>query len=135
VRFHEAPREAQEKPFKGILIALHPYNNEALESTHRFGGFGAEEEQSGREHRQCSWACAFTHPVLTCLKERLAFRKCLLSLLGNPSVDSTLQKLGRLSVCLSVHLKALGTGCRVIPANVATVPQGMALLGLEQVLP
>lgn len=61
LRFHEAPRGAQEKPFKGILIALHPSENEALECTHRFGEFGADEEHSGREHRQCSRASALTH--------------------------------------------------------------------------
>lgn len=49
-------------------------------------------------------------------------------------MDSTLQKLGHLFTCLGTHLKALVTGCRVIPANVATVPQGLVILGLEQVL-
>lgn len=76
----------------------------------------------------------FYPPVLTCPKERMVFQKCSRSLLGNLSVDSTLQKLGHLSTCLSMHLKALVTGCRVTPANIATVPQGMVILGLEQVV-
>lgn len=61
MRFHEVPREAQEKPFKGISIAIHPSKNEALKSTRHFGGFGADEEYSGREHRQCLQVSAFTH--------------------------------------------------------------------------
>lgn len=77
--------------------------------------------------------CSYPH-VLTCPEERLDFQKCSVSLLGNLSMDSTLQKLGHLFTCLGTHLKALVTGCRVIPANVATVPQGLVILGLEQVL-
>lgn len=69
----------------------------------------------------------FYPPVLTRPKERLALQKGSLSLSGNLSIDSTLQKLGHLFTCLSMQV----TGCRVKPANVA---QGMGVLGLEQVL-
>lgn len=69
----------------------------------------------------------FYPPVLTCLKERLALQKGSLSLSGNLSTDSTLQKLGHLFTCLNMQV----TGCRVKPANIA---QGMVILGLEQVL-
>lgn len=66
-------------------------------------------------------------PVLTLPKERLALQKGSLSLSGNLSVDSTLQKLGHLFTCLSTQV----TGCRVKPANRA---QEMVILGLQQVL-
>lgn len=69
----------------------------------------------------------FYPSVLTRPKERLALQKGSLSLSGNLSIDSTLQKLGHLFTCLSRQV----TGCRVKPANVA---QGMSVLGLEQVL-
>lgn len=60
MRFHGVPREAQETPFQGILTQLHPSKEEAHKSTHRLGRFGGGEECSGREHRECSWASAFT---------------------------------------------------------------------------
>lgn len=69
----------------------------------------------------------FYPSVLTRPKKRLALQKGSLSLSGNLSIDSTLQKLGHLFTCLSMQV----TGCRVKPANVA---QEMGVLGLEQVL-
>lgn len=123
VRFHEVQRQAWEIPFD--------YSPSFQEwSSWEHSSFW-EIWSWWKPWWQGAQTSAFT---LMFPKEGVAFQKCLLCLLGNLSIDSTLQKLGHLFICLSIHLKTLVTRCKVISANVATVLWGIVILGLEQVL-